>query len=128
MSDVIETPVVEAPAPVVPLAPYSVAPGHDRRVVGSSNLSPTGKDRRVAVAKAAPVALPLRARFLVTEINNTSRGATVLTMAASYDGYIPKPQALLPGASPVGSLTIEVDPTWAAKNVSHGSAFLLTKL
>ena|ERR1700683_2119024 len=127
MSDVIETPVVEAPAPLVP---YSAAPGHDRRVAGSSNLSPTSKDRRVAVAGKLPlpVKLPFRARFVVTEINNTARGATVLTLAAAHDGNIPKGQALLPGASPVGSISIEVDPVYAANNVAHGTAFLLTSL
>jgi hypothetical protein len=124
--------------PATSVAPFSSDAGHDRRIAGSSGISPTGTNRRHPVAnvfhKPAPVpeALPrkavlqMRAQFKVTEITHTVRGVTVLTLAPSFDGSIPKANRLVAGNAPVGSISIEVDPKWADENVAHGSAFYLS--
>jgi hypothetical protein len=69
--------------------------------------------------------IPMRARFVVTDINTTTRGATELFLSATYDGDILPKNRLVPGNNPKGELSIEVDPAWAAANVSHGSVFYL---
>lgn len=69
--------------------------------------------------------VPMRAQFKVTEITHTTRGVTVLSLNASFDGSIPKENRIAVGNSPKGSLEIEVDPKWAEANVAHGSVFTL---
>lgn len=122
-----------------PIAPFSSDAGHDRRIAGSSGISPTGTDRRHPILNAfhkpavVPAALParpvitaVRAQFKVTDITHTTRGVTVLVLAPSFDGSIPKANRLLAGNAPVGSISLEVDPKWADANAAHGSTFYLT--
>lgn len=91
---------------------------------------PPNEPIKTAGGKVAPqeqrrVFIPMRAQFKVTEITHTTRGVTVLTLAASFDGSIPKDNRLAVGNSPKGDLSIDVDPKWADANVSHGSTFTL---
>lgn len=72
------------------------------------------------------IRIPLQACFTVTEITHTTRGATVLTLNASYESSIPRKSQLLPGAKPVGEITLEVPDQWALENVHHGTTFFLT--
>jgi hypothetical protein len=72
-----------------------------------------------------PRFVPMRARLVCTEITNTQRGVTVLTLEVKFDGNIKAEERLATGNSPKGSLSIEVSNDWAGKNAVHGSVFYL---
>jgi hypothetical protein len=80
---------------------------------------------KAAPASQFPQYVPVRAKFTCTEIMHTQRGVTVLTLAAAYEGVKAGETALIPGASPKGTISIEVGNDWAQKNVVHGSVFYL---
>jgi hypothetical protein len=69
--------------------------------------------------------VPMRARLVCSEIKHTRRGVTVLTLDVAHDGNIKKEEQLVPGNTPVGTCSIEVNEDWAAKNAPHGAVFYL---
>ena len=85
------------------------------------------EEKAAADAKLPPrkSVMPVRARFIVTEITHTTRGTTVLTLAATHDGDIPAKDRLVPGNNPKGEISIEVADVYALTNVSHGSVYYL---
>jgi hypothetical protein len=96
-------------------------PQHDK---SAAQIEQEKADKQVLGSR--PEKLPLQACFKVTEITHTTRGVTILKLAASYDGNIPRKNQLMPGARPVGEINLEVPDSWADAGVQHGSTFYLT--
>ena len=102
--------------------------GHQLDTEGKPLIA-QGKPAPVPNALPARAAIiPMRARFVTSEITHTTRGVTVLKLEAAFDGSIPKGNRLAVGNAPIGTITVETNQDWAAANVAHGTVFYLSSV